>query len=239
MPCQFPCTQKQRNRKKCSLGEGRHKTLAPVQNPLRWRQKIGFLLVWRKGPWADLHLQQNPFMSLACCADIRIARRASYSWDCAGCIIFWLCLFCGWAFFGCFSVWLQLFNGLRCWYCWAFSSSYYFLFSQKLFILPEVSCRIAGWAHRASTLGVASKTRCVPLFARCLLRGVLHPVWTGPKKKSLGSRGFWYFSSDSRTSGENNGPVWEHKSNTSVIGWLFCRLQASKFLTAVWRLSAA
>ncbi len=36
------------------------------------------------------------------------ARRASYSWEFVGCMLFWLCLFCGWVF----SINLQLFNGL-------------------------------------------------------------------------------------------------------------------------------
>ncbi len=46
-----------------------------------------------------------------------IARRARYSWEFAGCLIFWPVLFCGWVFaLLFFSV---LFDG-RCWYRWVF-----------------------------------------------------------------------------------------------------------------------
>ncbi len=57
------------------------------------------------------------------------ARRACYSWEFAGCIIF-CSLFCGWGFPVFIRIFL-LFNGFRCWYGWAFSNSLMQINSRK------------------------------------------------------------------------------------------------------------
>ena len=80
------------------------------------------------------------------------ARRASYSWAFAGCIIFLPCLFCGQEF----SIFFLFFatDSLRCWLWLAFSDSLVqqtFQNKKMFWTNFTASRRFAGWASRAST----------------------------------------------------------------------------------------
>ena len=96
-----------------------------------------------------------------------LARRARYSWEFAGSIIFWPCLFCGWVF-----SWLFLFGiwWLQVGMLWCFLTFWWNLhFRKSKHILAAVSRSIPQiWAGRASTPWVWSsfwKDQCSLLSA--------------------------------------------------------------------------